>query len=196
MDGEWFSIRTVNVIDQIQQLVKCIRMTEPLNKQEKKSTLILIKLSQQDTFKEKLHKLSQKSGKLPRSQQMYQLDLIFKDDIMRVGGRLRRASPLLNLRHPTCSVQEMSSHTSSLFTITLKHMEAEDKHWMTESQWGFFPSVAQHIRQRVPCRRANGPPQEQQMVDISSNNVNSSPAFMYCCMDLVHFILCKVKGMV
>lgn len=123
MDGGWFLIRTVNVIDQIQQLVKCIRMTEPLNKQEKRSTLILIKLSQQDTFKEKLHKLSQESGTLPRSHQMYQLDLIFKDDIMRVGGRLRRASPPLNLRHPTCSVQE-----SSLFTIPLKHTEAEDKH--------------------------------------------------------------------
>lgn len=65
----------------------------------RRASFTLIRLVQQDAFKEELHVLSQESGRLPSNHPLYQLDPFMQDGIMRVGGRLRKASEPLELRY-------------------------------------------------------------------------------------------------
>ena len=90
----------MNVIAKIQHLTKRTVNTEPLSLEEKrKAKLTIIKLAQQDAFREELNLLSQRSGILPCNHQLYQFDQFLQDDIIRVGRRLRRGSVPFDLKH-------------------------------------------------------------------------------------------------
>lgn len=90
----------VKVVARIQRLAKRIKDTKPLDVEERRrATRTLIKLAQKDAFEKELHIL-QTSGKLPCNHHLYQLGPFLQDGIMRVGGRLRKASAPLDLRHP------------------------------------------------------------------------------------------------
>ena len=76
---------TVNVIARIQRLAKRIKTTEPLNVEERRqAALTLIKLAQHNAFQEELNMLSQKSGKLPCTHQLYPLDPFLQDGMERL----------------------------------------------------------------------------------------------------------------
>ena len=51
---------------------------------------MLVKLAQKDAFEEEVRTLSR--DKLPSSHQLFQLDPVLQDGVLRVGGRLKRAS--------------------------------------------------------------------------------------------------------
>ena len=180
----------VNVIARIQRLAKRIKTTEPLNVEERRrASLTLIKLAQQDAFEEELYILSQRSGKLPCNHPLHQLDPVLQDDVLRVGGRLRRASTPLDLRHPIILPKD-----GVVTRLILAHHHEKTQHQgrgqtMNELRangyWivGGSKAVAQYVRQCVPCRRARGSQAEQRMADLPSDRVDPSPPFTYCGMD-------------
>ncbi|XP_037394566.1 uncharacterized protein LOC119263501 [Pygocentrus nattereri] len=180
----------VNVIARIQRLAKRIKTTEPLNVEERRqAVLIIIKLAQQDAFREELNILNQKSGKLPHNHQLYQLDPFLHDGIMRVGGRLRKSSEPLELRHPVI-LPKNSTVTNLIIAYhhnkvqhqgrgqTLNELRANG-YWVV----GGSKAVAQYIRQCVRCRRVRAPLEEQRMADLPSDRVDPAPPFTYCGMD-------------
>lgn len=180
----------VNVIARIQRLAKRIRTAEPLSVEERKQAAqTLVKLAQQDAFQEELNTLSQKLGRLPCNHQLFQLDPFLQDGIMRVGGRLRKASVPLELRHPVILPKD-----GAVTNLIIAHHHTKIQHqgrgqtlnalrangyWIT----GGSKAVAQYIRQCVQCRRARAPPEEQRMADLPSDRVDPTPPFTYCGMD-------------
>lgn len=180
----------VKVIARIQRLAHRIKKAEPPSVEEsRKATLTLVKLAQQDSFKEELHLLSQASGRLPRSHPLYPLDPFLQDGVLRVGGRLRRASESLDLRHPIILPRD-----GVVTRLILAHHHQKTQHQgrgqtlnelRANGYWivGGSKAVAQYIRQCVPCRRARRPPEEQRMADLPSDRIEPSPPFTYCGMD-------------
>ncbi|KAL6480076.1 hypothetical protein MHYP_G00111090 [Metynnis hypsauchen] len=118
----------VNVIARIQRLAKRIKTTEPLNVEERRQAArTIIKLVQQDAFREELNILNQKSGKLPHNHQLYQLDPFLHDGIMRVGGRLRKSSEPLELRHPRWHVPRRNMDVGDI--VILKEEDIPRNEW-------------------------------------------------------------------
>ncbi len=68
--------------------------------ERRRASSTLVWLAQQDAFKEELYILGQESGKLPCNHPLYPFDPFMQYGIMRMGGRLRRASAPLELWHP------------------------------------------------------------------------------------------------
>ena len=177
-------ITAVNVIAFIQQLAKRIKTTEPLNVEERRqATLTLIKLAQQDAFQEELNMLSQKAGKLPCNHQLYQLDPFLQDGIIRVGGRLRKASAPLELRHLVILPKD-----GAVTNLIIAHHHDKIQHQgrgqtlnelRANGYWivGGSKAVAQYIRQCVRCRKVRAPPEEQRMADLPSDHVDPTPPF-------------------
>ncbi|XP_073732301.1 uncharacterized protein [Misgurnus anguillicaudatus] len=186
--SKWSTL--VNVIARIQRLSKRIKTSEPLSVEERrKAAHTLIQLSQNHAFKEELDMLSHKSGKLPRNHQLHQLNPFLQNGILRVGGRLRKASAPLELRHPAILPRdgvvtqlilahhhEMVQHQGRGQTLNELRVNG---YWII----GGSKAVAQYIRQCVPCRRARAPLEEQRMADLPIDRTNPSPPFTYCGMD-------------
>lgn len=180
----------VSVIGCIQRLAKRIKTTEPLKVEERRqAALTLVKLAQQDAFREELNMLSQKSGKLTCNHQLYQLDPFLQDGIMRVGGRMRKASAPLELRHPVILPKDgvvtnllIAPHHDKIQHQgrgqTLNDLRANG-YWIV----GGSKAVAKYIRHCVWCRRVCAPPEEQRMADLPSDRVEPTPLFTYCGMD-------------
>lgn len=79
----------------------------PISVEERrKAATTLIKVAQGEAFEEDQKRLSQKSKKLPKTSKLYQLDPTFEDGLLRVGGRLRRSSASLELKHPVILPRE------------------------------------------------------------------------------------------
>ena len=160
-----------NVIARIQRLAKRIKTPEPLNVEERRQAA----LTQQDAFQEELNMLNQKAGNLPCNSQLYQLDPFLQDGIMRVGGRLRKASAPLELRHPVILPKDgavtnliIAHHHDKIQHQgrgqTLNELRA-NSYWIVSGS----KSVAQYIRQSVRCRTVCALPEEQQIADLPSD---------------------------
>lgn len=128
-------------------------------------------------------------GKLPSNHQLHQLDPFLQDGIMRVGGRLRRASAPLELRHPAILPKDCA-----VTRLILAHFHEKTQHQgrgqtlnevRANGYWviGGSKAVAQYVRQCVPCRRSRGPTEEQRMADLPVDRTDPSPPFTYCGMD-------------
>ncbi|KAL0153126.1 hypothetical protein M9458_051582, partial [Cirrhinus mrigala] len=186
--SKWTTV--VNVIARIQRLAKKVKISEPLSVEERRrASFTLVRLAQQDAFKEELHVLSQESGKLPCNHPLYQLDPFIQDGIMRVGGRLRKASVPFELRHPAILPKD-----SVITRLILVHHHQKIQHQgrgqtlnelRVNGFWiiGGSKVVAQYIRQCVPCRRARRPLEQQRMADLPRDRTDPSPPFTYCGMD-------------
>ncbi|KAL0154219.1 hypothetical protein M9458_050473 [Cirrhinus mrigala] len=186
--SKWTTV--VNVIARIQRLAKKVKISEPLSVEERRrASFTLVRLAQQDAFKEELHVLSQESGKLPCNHPLYQLDPFIQDGIMRVGGRLRKASVPFELRHPAILPKD-----SVIIRLILVHYHQKIQHQgrgqtlnelRVNGFWiiGGSKVVAQYIRQCVPCRRARRPLEQQRMADLPRDRTDPSPPFTYCGMD-------------
>ncbi|CAI5682991.1 unnamed protein product [Oreochromis niloticus] len=178
----------VNVVARIRQLAKRANATKGINVEDRrKASHVLIKLAQEDAFKEEIQTLSH--GKLPQSHPLFQLDPIVQDGVLRVGGRLRKASLPLDLRHPII----LPKHG------IITHLILDQCHEKTQHQgrgqtlnelrangfWvvGGSKVVANHIKQCVTCRRARRPTETQRMADLPAARVDPSPPFSYCGMD-------------
>lgn len=148
---------------------------------------MLIKLAQRDAFKREMETLSH--CKLPINHQLYQLDPVLHDGVLRVGGRLKKALSPLDLKHPIILLKE-----SVVTRLILGHCHEKIQHQRrgqtlnelrANGYWivGDSKVVANHINQCVTCRRARSLTEIQMMADLPVNRVDPSPHFSYCGMN-------------
>lgn len=74
--------------------------------EREKAALALIKAAQTEAFEEELTWLNQNPAKLSKSNRLYQLDPILHNDLLRVGGWLRKSNAALELKHPVILPKE------------------------------------------------------------------------------------------
>ncbi|XP_056597979.1 uncharacterized protein LOC130433119 [Triplophysa dalaica] len=178
----------LKVVARIQQLAKGNKFPKPINVEDlKKAGVALIKLAQKDAFEKEMETLSH--GKLPNNNQFFQLDPVLHDGVLRVGGRLTKASSPLDLKHPI-----ILPKNGSVTRLILGHCHEKTQHQgrgqtlnelRANGYWivGGSKVVANYIKQCVTCRRARRPTETQKMADLPANRVDPSPPFSYCGMD-------------
>ncbi|XP_049318702.1 uncharacterized protein LOC125780534 [Astyanax mexicanus] len=178
----------LNVIARIQHLAKGAKAAEPLNVEDRrKASLALVKLAQNDAFEDEMQILSH--DKLPKSHQLYQLNPIILDGVLRVGGRLKNASLPLDLKHPVILPKD-----GEVTRLIVDYCHEKTQHQgrgqtlnelRANGYWVLSGSkvVANHIKQCVTCRRARRPTETQKMADLPADRVNPSPPFSFCGMD-------------
>ncbi|XP_035863972.1 uncharacterized protein LOC118496432 [Sander lucioperca] len=179
---------TLNVVARIQKLAKRAKTAEPISVEDRrKARLVLVKLAQKNAFKEEIQMLNH--GKLPQNHQLFQLDPVMQDGVLRVGGRLKKACLPHDLKHPVILPRdgvitpliigychEKSQHQGR--GQTLNELRAHG-YWVV----GGSKIVASYIKQCVTCRRARRPTETQKMADLPANRVDPSPPFSFCGMD-------------
>lgn len=180
----------VYVVARIQRLAERSKNKDPLNVVERRrASLTLIRLAQHNAFKEELSILSHQSKKLSHNHPLYQLDPVLHDGIIRVGGRLRRASLALDVRHPI-----VLPNSGNVTRLILSHCHEKTQHQgrgqtvneiRANGYWiiGASKAVASYIRGCVVCRKARRPTEQQRMADLPADRVESAPPFSFCGMD-------------
>lgn len=100
------------------------------------------------------------NGKLPHGHQLSQLDPVLKDGVLRVGGRLKNACLPLDVKH-SLNLPKHSIVTHLILDYCHKKGQRQgrgqtlnelrgNRYWLV----GGSKVVANHITQRVTCRRA------------------------------------------
>ncbi|KAL0147688.1 hypothetical protein M9458_056997 [Cirrhinus mrigala] len=135
----------------------------------RRASFTLVRLAQQDAFKEELHVLCQESGKLPCNHplHLYPLNCGTRQSFQRIVSFTR-----LILVHHHQKIQHQGRGQ------TLNELRVNG-FWII----GGSKVVAQYIRQCVPCRRARRPLEQQRMADLPRDRTDLSPPFTYCGMD-------------
>lgn len=180
---------TLNIIARIQRLAHKDR-SGPISVEERRgAALVLIRAAQREAFEKELKLFSQESTKLPKTHKMYQLDPIFQNGLLRVGGRLRMSSASVELKHPVILPKE-----GIVTQLILDHCHKRTQHQgrgqtlnelRASGYWiiGASKVVAKHIKSCVTCRKVRGRTEEQRMADLPVDRVDPSPPFLYTGID-------------
>ncbi|XP_041789702.1 uncharacterized protein LOC121604290 [Chelmon rostratus] len=179
----------LNVVARIKRMAKRDKSGHISVEERKMAAFVLIQAAQREAFEEELKWFSQKSAKLPRTHKMYQLDPILVNDLLRVGGRLRKSSASFELRHPVILPKE-----GIVTKLVLDHYHKKTQHQgrgqtlnelRANGYWviGASKVVAKHIKCCVTCRKVRGPVEEQHMADLPVDRVDPSPPFSYTGLD-------------
>lgn len=153
------------------------------------AALALSKAAQREAFEEELKWFSQQFAKLPKAHKMYQLDPILVDGLLRVGGRLRKSSVSLEVKHPVILPKD-----SIVSQLILDHCHKKTQHQgrgqtlnelRANGYWiiGASHVVAKHIKCCVTCRKVRGLTEVQRMADLPADRVEPSPPFSYSGID-------------
>lgn len=125
-----------------------------------------------------------------KSSSIYQLDpFLGKDGVLRVGGRIRRASIPENIKHPC--ILPRKGHVTELVICHHHQKVAHQGRGMTHNNirsFGFWiiggrSAVASHISKCVKCRKLRGALQEQKMADLPEDRLDPAPPFTYSAVD-------------
>ena len=121
---------------------------------------------------------------IKKSNSIYRLDpFLSKDGILRVGGRIRRASLPEDIKHPC--ILPRKGHVTELI-ICHHHQKVEHQgRGMTYNSirssgfWiiGGGSAVSSHISKCVKWRKFRGAPQEQKMADLPEDRLKTCSAF-------------------
>ena len=180
---------TLNIIVRIQRLAHKDRSGAISVEERREAALVLIRAAQREAFENELKLFSQKSTKLPKTHKMYQLDPIFQNGLLRVGGRLRMSSTSVELKHPVILPKE-----GIVTQLILDHCHRKTQHQgrgqtlnelRASGYWiiGASKVVAKHIKSCVTCRKVRGRTEEQRMADLPVDRVDPSPPFLYTGID-------------
>ena len=135
---------------------------------------------------------------LKKSSSLYRLDpFLDKDGILRVGGRLRKASIPQGIRHPI--ILPRGSHVTELVVRQAHQAIKHQGRGMTQNElrqrgyWviGGFSAVFNLIFRCITCRRLRAPVQQQKMADLPEDRTEPAPPFTYCAVD--YFGPCLIK---
>ena len=121
---------------------------------------------------------------------LYRLDpFLDSDDMLRVGGRLKRAHVTYDLKHPI--ILPRKSHITELIVrhhhhrvehqgrgITLNYLRSSG-YWVI----GGGSVVGTYISNCVVCRKLRGAVSEQKMADLPENRLEEAPPFTSCGVD-------------
>ena len=150
--------------------------------------LRVIRLVQETAFKNELLALEKKQ-EIPRTSRLYSLSPYIEDGVLKVGGRLKNATLLLEQKHPV--LLPGKSHITRLI-ISHYHRQTHHQgkgqtlnHIRSEGYWicGGSSAVAAFIRNCVNCRKLRRPVEEQRMADLPQDRTEPSPPFSFCGMD-------------
>ncbi|XP_074641192.1 uncharacterized protein LOC141898938 [Tubulanus polymorphus] len=164
-----------------------------------RAELAIIKCVQEDYFRKELVILRSNDRKLiPRGSQLYQLDPVLEDDIIRVGGRLRKAYFLeYEQRHPV--VLPRCSHVSKLILLSVHasvgHLgkssmlaRLRERYWILRAN----QLVKDITRKCVLCKKYRGQVCNQKMADLPQERLlPDNPPFTNTGTD--YFGPCEVK---
>ncbi|XP_052430381.1 uncharacterized protein LOC127971416 [Carassius gibelio] len=179
----------INAIARIKRLVKRDRSGFISVEEREKAALVLIKAAQKEAFEEELKCLSQNPAKLPKNNRLYQLDPVLQNELLRVGGRLRKSNAALELKHPIILPKE-----GIVTQLILDHCHKKIQHQgrgqtlnelRSSGYWimGASNVVAKYIKNCVTCRKLRRPVEEQRMADLPADRVEPSPPFLYSGID-------------
>lgn len=111
---------------------------------------------------------------------MFHLDLFLDQSVLRVGGRLSRASIPAQTKHPV--IQPRRSHVT---TLIIHHIHEQLGHAsrghvlakLREKYWivGANAAVRHIIAECVTCHRKWAPPSHQKMADLPKDRVTPAP---------------------
>ena len=112
-----------------------------------------------------------------------------KDDVLRVGGRIKRGSFMEEIKFPV--IFPRKGHVTDLI---IKYFHEKVQHQgrgmslneiRSNGFWviGGTSAVAYVISKCVTCRNLRGAAQEQKMSDLPEDRLESSPPFTYCAVD-------------
>ncbi|XP_078347357.1 uncharacterized protein LOC144632559 [Oculina patagonica] len=186
--GSQEETRQLKVSDLKSAECEIIRTTQ--KKAFKEEIAILQKMKQESTDPDSRDFAQQRKVNMKTCSSVYKLDpFIDEDGILRVGGRLRRASLADNIKFPI--ILPRDSHATKLI---IKHFHERTRHQgkgMTLNEirsngfWVVSGSsvVASLISSCVKCQRLRGAVQEQRMSDLPEDRLESTPPFTYCAVD-------------
>lgn len=180
----------LNVVARIKRLARRDNSGPISVKERQMAAFVLLQAAQREVFKEELKWFSQNSAGLPKTHKMYQLDPILADNLLRVGGRLRKSSASFALNHPVILPKE-----GIVTQLVLDHCHKKTQHQgrgqtlnkLRESGYwiiGGSKVVAKYIKGCVNCRKVRGPAEEQRMADLPFDRVDPSPPFTYTGVDV------------
>lgn len=180
----------IRVVARIKRLgMKSDRVSSIVTVEERrKACELVISLVQRQAFLQDIKTL-QKGNSLPCSSPLSCLDPILDEGLLRVGGRLTKATLSRELKHPVILPKE--SHITRLI---LSHYHATICH-QGRSQtlaelrangfWvlGGSKAVAKLIHKCVQCRKLRRPTEEQRMAELPKERTEASAPFSYSGMD-------------
>ena len=143
----------------------------------------ILKFAQHEHFGEEISALSSNNSVSPSSK-LYKLDCFLDDrGLIRVGGRLEKASFSYEEKHPV-----VLSHDSSISVLIASNFHSKMHHQgrgMTVAEirssgyWilGLNKCVKNIIHRCLVCKRLRGKPVEQKMADLRECRLSPEPAF-------------------
>ena len=179
----------------IRVIARCLRLSKPDLKNKELSveemnnaSLMILKLVQEEAFPKEIKYLRQNKS-VPASGQLSDLNPYIEDGLVRVGGRLRKSSLSLQVKHPI--VLPKKGHVTNLIILHAHKQVQHQGRGFTLQQtrnlgyWilGGSRRVADFIRNCVLCRKLRRPVETQLMADFPEDRVNPSPPFTFCGMD-------------
>ena len=150
---------------------------------------VIIRAVQSESFSEELkseRKIAEnnKPETIPKSSKLYRLDpFLDNNGVLRVGGRLRRATLEFGEKHPVLIPKK--NHVADLITRhyhrQVHHQGRQITHGAIRQAgyWliGGHNTVARELNKCVTCKKLRGPVIQQRMADLPADRTEVAPPF-------------------
>ena len=150
---------------------------------------VIIRAVQSESFSEELkseRKIAEnnKPETIPKSSKLYRLDpFLDNNGVLRVGGRLRRATLEFGEKHPVLIPKK--NHVADLITrhyhTQVHHQGRQITHGAIRQAgyWliGGHNTVARELNKCVTCKKLRGPVIQQRMPDLPADRTEVAPPF-------------------
>ena len=162
---------------------------QPTAKELQEAMTVIIQAVQSESFPEELKAErraaeSNKPQTVPKSSKLYRLDpFVDNNGVLRVGGRLRRATLEYGERHPV--LMPSKNHVADLiarhYHKQVHHQGRQITHGAVR-QAGFWligghNTVTRELNKCVTCKKLRGPAIEQHMADLPADRTEVAPPF-------------------
>ena len=173
---------------------------QPVNVTEMKAAeTVMIKAAQEKEFHKEIKMLQKmrsdrndvrdRQRKLKDSK-LFRLDPFLDDELIRVGGRVKRACLHRNVVHPI-----IIPNNSYIAKLLIAHFHEKTRHMGTNTTLSEIRAsgywilsgrslVAAHVQKCVMCKKLRGKTQLQKMADLPEDRLEPSPPFTYSAVDL------------
>ncbi|KAL6471732.1 hypothetical protein MHYP_G00203820 [Metynnis hypsauchen] len=156
--------------------------------ERKKAAETVIRIVQQQAFPQEI-KMLQGKRELPNSSSLFNLNPVWSEGLLCVGGRLKQSSLCHKVKHPV-----ILPNNSPATKLIVSHYHAKTCHQgrnQTQMElrangfWviGGSKLVSKLIRTCVLCRKLRRPTENQQMAELPRERLEASAPFTYSGMD-------------
>lgn len=183
-----------NALTAVAVIVKCCYRRKGLRIDEIESKQVaernLIRAIQKEAFHDERKQIKMGCSTISKCNPLRQLDPFLDDhDLLRVGGRLKKAEMMYGAKHPVILSKE--SHLSKLIVWRYHERTAHQGRNMTINAirsggyWitGCRRIVSSLISKCIHCIKHRGKPKGQKAADLPQDRLEPSPPFTYCGLD-------------